>query len=80
MTRGGRAYTQGVAITPVDADLAKVADALFIGGAGAVKVDILNGADAVIFTATVVPYILPVAITRVYTTDTAATLMVALNW
>lgn len=66
-----------VAITPADSDLAFNTAAIFIGGAGDIKVDMAGDGDAVVFT---VPAgaLLPIQATRIYTTDTTATNIVAL--
>ena len=65
------------AVTPNDStDLTNVARALYIGVAGDVKVDTLGG-DTVTLTAVPVG-ILPISVTRVYATGTAATNITAL--
>ena len=64
-------------ITPVDTDLTYNTRAVYVGGAGVIKVDMIEGDDAVEFT---VPagVVLPIQVKRIYTTDTTATLIVAL--
>jgi hypothetical protein len=65
------------AVTPADgSNLTHAARALFVGGAGNIKVDTLGG-DTVTFTGVVAGSILPVRILKVYSTDTTATNIVA---
>ena len=65
------------AVTPADgSNLTHAARALFVGGAGNIKVDTLGG-DTVTFTGVVSGAILPVRILKVYSTDTTATNIVA---
>jgi hypothetical protein len=72
-------YTKAVAVTPNDStDLADVASALYIGGAGAVKVTTAGGTD-VTLSGALVGTILPVRVTRVWSTGTTATNIVALR-
>lgn len=72
-------YTRAAAVTPNDsADLADVASALWIGGAGAVKVTTAGG-DAVTLSAALAGTIIPVRVSRVWATGTAATNIVALR-
>jgi len=64
-------------VTPNDStDMANAARALFVGGAGDVKVD-TTGGDTVTFTGVTAGMILPVRVTRVYATGTTATNIVA---
>jgi len=66
------------AITPADdASLSRAADAIYIGGAGAVKLVTLGG-TTVTFSGLPAGSILPVGATKVFDTDTDATLLVAL--
>lgn len=70
-----------VAVTPNDsADLSYTARALYVGGAGNVKVDMLGteGDATVTFSGIVAGSIIPVVVTRVYSTDTTATSIVAI--
>jgi len=62
-------------ITPADgADLAKVTRGLYVGVQGDVKVDMANDTDtAVVFTDLAAGVIHPLAVRRVYSTDTDAT-------
>lgn len=65
------------AVTPADgSNLTRAARALFVGGAGDIKVDTLGG-DTVTFTGVVAGSILPVRILKVYSTGTTATNIVA---
>jgi len=67
------------AVTPSDgSDLANAARALFVGGAGAVKVDMVGGTTAVTLTGVVAGSVLPIRVSRVYSTGTTATNIVAL--
>lgn len=64
-------------VTPADgSNLTHAARALFVGGAGNIKVDTLGG-DTVTFTGVLAGSILPVRILKVYSTDTTATNIVA---
>ena len=66
------------AVTPNDSvDLDPPARALYIGVAGDVKVDMFGAGTAVVFTAMPVGEH-PIRVTRVYSTDTTATNIVAL--
>lgn len=70
--------TGGAAVTPSDTeDLPKMARSLYVGGAGAVKVDTADG-STLVFSAVPVGTLLPVAVKRVYADGTAATLILAL--
>lgn len=65
------------AVTPNDStDLTHSSRALFVGGAGDVKVD-TKGGDTVTFVGVTAGAILPVRVTRVYATGTTATSIVA---
>ncbi len=69
----------GAAVTPSDSeDLAFVARALWIGGAGDVKVDTANG-DTITLAGATAGTVVPVAVKRVYATLTTATNIVALK-
>ena len=66
-----------VAITPSDStDLAYISRALFIGGAGTIRVTPTSGQSAVTYT---VPagMILPIRVSRVWSTGTTATNVVS---
>jgi hypothetical protein len=66
------------AVTPADgADLANFSAALFVGGAGALKVDTVGG-STVTFTGVVAGTVLQIRAKRVYATGTTATNIVAM--
>lgn len=66
-------------MTPHDSnDLAAVSRAIFIGGAGNIYVDLVGGETAVVFVGLSAGDILPVRATRVRSTSTTATSIVAL--
>lgn len=71
-------YSRAVAVTPSDATnfTEGACHAIYVGGAGNITA-VVNGA-AVLFTAVPVGTILPVRATRVNSTATTATAMVAL--
>lgn len=67
------------AVTPADgANLANPAMALYVGGAGNVKVDTVGGQTGVTFTGVTAGSVLPIQVTKVYATGTTATTIVAL--
>lgn len=71
-------YDHGVAVTTSDTvDLVDVSCALWVGGAGNVKVDTLGG-ETVIFTAVPAGTELKIRAKRVYATLTTATNIVAM--
>jgi hypothetical protein len=70
--------TSAAAVTPHDSN-PNVFNALFIGGAGNVKVVTKNG-ETVTFVGCAAGSILPVATTVVFATDTTATSIVGLKW
>lgn len=75
---GGSSYNHAAAVTPSDStDLTNAAAALWVGGAGAVAV-ITAGGETVTFSAVAAGTLLPVACSRVKSTGTTATLVVAL--
>lgn len=70
--------SQAAAVTPNDsADLTSVARGLYVGGAGAVNVDMPDG-STVLFSGVNSGQILPVRVRRVRATSTTATSIVAL--
>jgi hypothetical protein len=70
--------SEGAAVTPSDTvDLAKVTTALYIGGAGAVSVTMVGG-QHITFAAVPVGTYLPIRVSRVWSTGTAATNILAL--
>lgn len=70
--------THAEAVTPSDAnDLVRVSRALYVGGAGDVAIVTRDG-SGVILSAVPAGTVLPVRVTRVKSTGTTATLLVAL--
>lgn len=67
-----------VAVTPSDATVLNTTKALYVGGAGAVAVTMAGGGN-VTLAAVPVGTILPVAVTKVLSTGTTATNIVALS-
>lgn len=66
-------------VTPSDTtDLSRTSRALFVGGAGNISVEMAGGQSAVVFTGVVAGQILPIAVTRVNSTSTTATNIVAI--
>jgi hypothetical protein len=65
------------AVTPADDGALRPTRALYIGGDGNVKVDMALG-NTVTFAGLLAGTILPVQVTRVYSTDTTATNIIAL--
>lgn len=70
---------EAVAVDVSVADQTVNTRALWVGGAGAVKVDMKRTGTAVTFSGIPAGTLLPFRITKIYTTGTTATLMVALN-
>lgn len=74
----GDPYSSGAAVTPNDGtDLAYVTRALWIGGAGNLKVTLLDG-SAVTLNGCAAGQVVPVRAARVWATGTTATNIVAL--
>jgi hypothetical protein len=71
------AYDAASVTASDSADLAKPTRAIYIGGAGSVKVD-TEGGNAVTFQGIASGSLLPIRATRVYSTGTTATNIVAL--
>lgn len=66
------------AVTPNDSsDLAHVTRGLWVGGAGNISVDLNGGQTAVLFSGVPAGTLLPLAVTRVRSTNTTASLIVA---
>lgn len=71
-------YGHAALVTPADgADIATVSTALFIGGAGNVKVTTFGG-ETLLLTGLLAGQVLPLRVTRVWSTTTTATNIVAL--
>lgn len=67
-----------VAITPHDSnDLADASRGVFVGVSGNLKVDMVGSGTAVVFTGLAAGVIHPLRVTRIYSTDTTATNIVA---
>jgi hypothetical protein len=80
-TQGGEGQpaTHAALVSPNDGvDLEYTSRALYVGGAGAVAVTMLGG-DAVTFSGVLAGTILPIRVTRVKSTGTTATLILALR-
>jgi hypothetical protein len=71
-------YTNAVAVTPHDTnDLTYVTRGVYVGGAGTLKVN-MQDSGTVTFTGVPVGTLLPIRATRVYSTGTTATTILAL--
>jgi hypothetical protein len=68
---------QAVALTKSDSTVIPVCRALYIGGAGDVAVVTANG-STVTFSGAVAGSIIPIAVTKLMSTNTTATLVLAL--
>lgn len=77
MSEDAIGYTKAAAVTPSDTTVV-AARGLYIGGAGNVAIQTDANAAAVTFTAPPVGTLLPVQAYRVMSTNTTATLIVAL--
>lgn len=77
MAENSNVYTRAIAVTPSNSTVV-ACRALYIGGAGNVAVTTEAGGTAVTFTAPPVGSIIPVAAYNVMSTNTTATLIVAL--
>ena len=70
--------TKAAAITPSDsADLADVSRSIYVGGAGDIKVDMVLGGTVTLVGA-LAGTVLPIRVSRVYSTGTTATSLVNL--
>jgi hypothetical protein len=68
-----------VTVTPHDStDLTTATRALYIGGAGNISVETVGGQSAVVFVGLAAGTVLPLRVTRVNSTSTTATSIVAL--
>lgn len=77
---GATAYSHAVAVTPSDSTaLTTAARALWVGGAGAVKVDTVGGETGVTLSGVAAGTLVALGVTKVYATGTTATLVVALR-
>lgn len=70
--------TKGAAVSPHDTNrLAQASRALWIGGSGNIKV-LTVGGDTVTLSGILAGTLIPIAVCQVFSTDTTATLIVAL--
>lgn len=69
---------RATAVTKSDATILPVTRALYIGGAGDVAVIMAGDTSAVTFSAVPVGTLLPIQVTKVMSTNTTATLVLAL--
>lgn len=67
------------AITPSDSTTIPATRGLYIGGAGNISVVMAEDENTVLFSNVVAGSILPIQVIKVLSTDTTATLIVALN-
>jgi hypothetical protein len=75
-----QAIARAAAVTPSDsADLAEPSQALWIGGAGAVSVDLVDGGSAVVFAGIAAGTLVPIRAKRVRSTGTTATSIVSIT-
>jgi hypothetical protein len=75
---GSGVYDHAALISKDDAnDLATVATAIFVGGAGNIKVTTYGG-ETLLLTGLIAGQVLPLRVTRVWSTTTTATNIVAL--
>jgi len=70
------AATGAVEVTPSDSDSISTCRAVIVGGAGNIKADFKDGTTATFYVAAGVP--IAAMLTKIYTTDTTATDIVAL--
>lgn len=71
-------YEHAVAVVPDDAGVIQLTQALYVGGAGNVRVLMAGGQD-VVFVGVPAGTILPVSVTRVFATNTTATNILRLH-
>lgn len=69
---------RAVVVTPSTSPLARVTRALYVGGAGNVNVTMYGGGDC-LFSGVPAGTILPIRVTHVLSTNTTATLIVAMD-
>lgn len=71
-------FTQAVAIVPDDVGAIQKTQAVYVGGAGNLRV-LMAGDQDVVFVGVPAGAILPIAITRVWATNTTAATILGLN-
>jgi len=70
-------YSNAAAVTKSDATVfSPPARGIHVGGTGAIQVDMAGGQTAVLFSGIPSGTFLPLAVTKIYSTNTTATLMV----
>lgn len=74
-----RPYTKAAAVTPNDDTVLTTTRALYVGGAGAVAVRLADDSSAVTLAAVPAGTLLPIRASRVLSTGTTATNIVALR-
>lgn len=72
------AASKGVAVTKSDSTVLETTRALWVGGVGDVAVVFADGGAAVTLSAVPAGTLLPVQVTKVMSTNTSATLIIAL--
>lgn len=72
----GRAVV--IDVSAVDQSLTSASRGLYVGGTGNVKVDMAGGDTGIIFQSVPAGAILPIQVTKIYTSGTSATKMVAM--
>lgn len=79
MISGRGQAVKAVSVTPNDlTDLSEPGAALYIGGAGNVKVNMASEGTAITFVGIPAGSFLPILVNRVYATDTTATSILAI--
>jgi hypothetical protein len=71
------AYERAVAVTKSDSTILNC-EGFYVGGAGNVAIVAKRGGDAVTFTACIVGQVYPIACSKIMSTNTTATAIVAL--
>lgn len=73
------AASQAEVVTPHDTNNIENTRAVYVGGAGNLKILLVNDTDPVTLVGVVAGSVLPIRVKRVYSTDTTATNIVALR-
>jgi hypothetical protein len=68
-----------LAVTPSDSTVIPITRALYVGGAGNLNVVMADDENTVLFTAVPAGTILPIQVSKVMSTSTTATSIIALN-
>lgn len=70
-------YVHAAAVTKSDSTVFNPpARGIYVGGTGAIQVDTVGGETAVLLSGIPAGALLPIAVTKIYSTNTTATLMV----